>query len=269
MVYYNYLNRERREDRDMTTRSKSLLIGNSDRYYNLQLISSKPLEDKIKITRLNEDEIEKQMDELAAKTRRVPLKDEEAYILYQEKYTNDRLIDKIINHGGRVTYYTDTVVPLYVIKGLSMHTASEVVYSMRKKFTKREIENVMEAFKATEVKIDVPIVIPDMSPYDILFSLHSLKTNVDAIQLTFPPLHEKEMGERHNKYYELKDDGYYHMKSLYKFRFFKYIQTSLSTWAMHIHIICFSKEEYDGIDEYVQEDLDKRNPNRNRRKVDE
>lgn len=251
------------------SRKKSLLIGNSDRYYNLAMVSSKPLEDKVKVTRLNEDKIEEEMDVLKDKSKRIPLKDDKSYILYQEKYTNDRLIDKVINHGGSITYYTDTVVPVYVIKGLSMHTKSDVVYSMRKEFTKREIENVMEAFKATEVKIDVPIVIPDMSPYDILFSLHALKTNVDAIQLTFPPLHEREVAERHKKYYERKEDGLYHLKSVYKFRFFKYIQTSLSTWAMHIRIICFSKEEYEGLDEYVQEDLDRRNPNRNRGKEDD
>lgn len=251
------------------SRKKSLLIGNSDRYYNLRLTSSKPLENKIKITRLNEEAIEQEMDELAEKSRRIPLRDDKAYILYQEKYTNDRLIDKVIQHGGSVTYYTDTIVPLYVIKGLSMHVESEVVYSMRKEFTKREIANVMEAFKATEVKIDVPIVLPDMSPYDILFALHALKTNVDAIQLTFPPLHEEEMQERHKKYYEKKEDGLYHLGSIYKFRFFKYIQTSLSTWAMHINILCFSKEEYEGLNKHVQKDLDKRNPNRNRGKEDD
>lgn len=258
-----YKQKEGRVGKAMT-RKKSLLIGNSDRYYNLRLTSSKPLEDKIKITKLNEEEIEEDMDVLANRSRRIPLKDNKAYILYQEKFTNDRLIDKVINHGGKVTYYTDTVAPVYVIKGLSMRTSSEVIYSMRKQFTKREVENVMEAFKATEVKIDVPIVVPDMSPYDILFALHTLKTNVDAIQLSFPPLHEEEIQERHKKYYTKKGDGLYHLGSLYKFRFFKYIQTSLSTWAMHIHIICFTQEEYEGINKYVQKDLDKRNPNRNK-----
>lgn len=250
-------------------RKKSLLIGNSDRYYNLDLVSSKALEDKIKVTRLNEAEIEKDMDALASKSKRIPLRDKKAYILYQEKYTNDRLIEKIINHGGRVTYYTDTVVPLYVIKALSMNTSSEVVYSMRKEFSTREVNNVMEAFKATEVKIDVPVVVPDTSPYDILFSLHKLKTNVDAIQLTYPPLHEQESQERHLDYYNKGEDGYYHLRNLIKFRYFKHLQTSLSTWAMHIHIICFSKEEYDGIDEHVQKDLDKRNPNRNEKDEEE
>lgn len=244
------------------TRKKSLLIGNSDRYYNLQLVPSTPLEEKIKITRLNEKQVEEEMDELSRKSKRIPRRNDKSYIMYQEKYTNDRLIEKVIKHGGSISYYTDTLIPHYVIKGMSMNNRSEAIYSMRKQFSKREISNVIETFKACEVKVDVPVIIPDISPYDILFSLHDLKTNVDAIHLTFPPLRESEIGERHLKYYSKKEDGLYHLSSYYKYRYFKYIQTSLSIWAIHIHIICFSQEEYEGIDKYVQKDLDRRNPNR-------
>lgn len=250
----------------MSRYKKRLNIQNSNRKYNLNLIHVNDIIDKVKVTRLNEDEIEEEMDKLEAESKRIPKRDDNSYIMYQEKYTNDKLIDKVINHSGGVSYYTRTVVPYYVIKSLSMHPNSEVIYSMRKKFEPREIENVETAFMATEVVIDVPIVIPDMSPYDILFSLHDLKTNVDFIQMSFPPLREEEIAERHKAYYTKKDDGLYHLDAKPKFDYFKYVQTSLSTWAMNLQIISRSEEEYEELDVHIQRDKDIRNPNRKKKK---
>lgn len=245
-----------------TARKKRLNIGNTDRYFNIQLVKREDIGKKIKVTRLNEEEIEKNMDLLAARSHRMKVKDNNEYLIYQETYTNDKLIQKIINHGGRVSYYTDSIVPYYVLEQLSRNLKSEVIYSLRPSFTSREIENIELSAMATPVTLDIPIVLPDMSPYDLLFILHPLKTNVDSAQISFPPLQKSEMKKRHYKYYHRVND-HYEMKPKYKYAFFKYVQTSLSIWKMNIFLVCDSDEDYDAVNAFVQEEITKRTSNRN------
>lgn len=238
-------------------REKRLNILNTNRHFNINLMRSKDIEDKIKIHRLNEKDIESDMDALQQKSRHISLRDAKEYIIYQEKYTNDRLIRKVISHGGGVTYYTDSVVPYYVLKQLANHTNSEVVYSIKKEFTDREKENIELSFMATKVIIDCPMVIPDMSPYDLLFALHDLKTNVDKVQLSFPPL--TEIAERHKEYYEERD-GKYHVKPNYKYSFFKYIQHSLSLWKMNIWLVSSDEKDHVELDRIITKARNKRSP---------
>lgn len=207
---------------------------------------------KIKVTRLNEEQIEKEMDELARKTRHIPLRDENEYLIYQDKYSNDRITQKIMNHGGRVSYYTTSIVPYYIVKQLSMNLESEVIYLVRKDFTDQEVENIEMSNMATRVILDCPLVVPDMSPYDLLFAVHDLKGNVDQIQISFPSL--TEIAPRHEQYYEQYEDGKYYLKSMYKFRYFKYIQNSLSIWKMNIFILADSEEDYESLWKYIEKD---------------
>lgn len=242
-------------------RKKRLTVYNTDRYFNINLMLREELESKVKVTKLNETDIEKQMDELELKSNRLKVKDDKEYLVYQESYSNDTLLNKLMNHAGSLTYYTDTTVPYYVIKGLANNVTSEAVFSSREDFTYDEIDNVALTSSATSVIVDVPVVIPDISPYDILFMLHPLKNHVDKVQLSFPRLRPNEMSERHKKYYHKVGD-FYEVKPKIKYKYFKHIQTSLSIWKMNIYIVCDSKDDYQTLDKMVQRDLDKRNPNR-------
>ncbi|QPW37239.1 hypothetical protein GMNKNHGO_00017 [Enterococcus phage vB_Efa29212_3e] len=249
-------------------RVKRLNIYNTDRYFNINLMKKEDIARKIKVNRLNEEEIEREMDELASNPLKTPIgymdrTNEKSYILYQEKYTNDRLIQKLFKHAGSVSYYTDTIVPYYIIEQISKNLTSEVIYPTKNSYENREIENVQLAFTACPVTIDCPVVLPDVSPYDVLFALHPLKTNVDKIQISFPCLTEEEFDTRHEEYYH-KVGSHYEVKSEYKYKFFKYVQTSLSIWAMNIWLVCDSDEDYNKIDRYIQKEKIKRNANRER-----
>lgn len=244
-------------------RIKRLNIYNTDRYFNINLMKRSDITKKIKVTRLNEKEIEKEMDSLAEQSRRMPKRNDKAYILYQEKYTNDTLMHKLFKHGGSVTYYTDTIVPYYVLKELARNLTSEVVYPTKAHYENREIENVQLSFTACPVTIDCPVVVPDISPYDILFAVHPLKTNVDKIQISFPWLTETEIQDRHRKYYHKVAD-HYELLPKYKYEYFKYVQTSLSIWAMNIWLVCDSDQDYASVDTYVQAEKLKRSANRER-----
>ena len=246
-------------------RVKRLLIQNSDRYYNVNLMKRSDIEEKIKVTRLNEQAIEEDMDILAARSIRYPAKDQNNYIIYQEKYTNDNLITKMMKHAGGISYYTDSIVPYYILQELSSNLNSECIYSLRPNFSVKEIENIDLAYMATRVIIDCPIVIPDMSPYDLLFILHDLKTNVDNVQLSFPSLTEAEFKPRHKEYYH-KVGNLYEVKPNYKFSFFKHVQTSLSIWKMNLFLISNGDEDYNALNELIEQDLRKRNNNSNRKK---
>ena len=135
--------------------------------------------------------------------------------------------------------------------------------SQIKRLENREIENIQLAFTACPVTIDCPVVIPDVSPYDVLFALHPLKTSVDKVQISFPWLSESEISDRHRRYYHKVGD-HYEVKAKYKYQFFKYVQTSLSIWAMNIWIVCDSDEDFANVDYYVQKEKNKRNVNRER-----
>lgn len=243
-----------------TTRQKRLNINNTDRHYNINLMQAKEIENKVMVTRLNEKEIEENMDSLAKRSRRFPVRDTLEYIIFQERYTNDRLIKKLIQHGGSITYYTNTILPYYVLTQLSMNLSSEVVYSMRKEFTDKEQENIELSYMATKVIIDLPVVIPDINPYDVLMSLEKLKTNVDNVQLSYPPLHKSEIADRHKEYYEQKGDFFY-VKPHYKYDYFKYIQTSLSIWKMNIWLVCDNDLDFIAVDRFVQKERDRRSIN--------
>lgn len=240
-------------------RTKRLNIGNTDRMFNINLMRESDIEEKIKVTRLNEKEIEENMDVLEKRSRKLPLKDSNEYLVYQEKYTNDRLLNKLFSHGGMITYYTNTIIPYYVLQKLSMNLNSEVVYSIRKPFSDEEQENIELSYMATRVIIDIPVVIPDMNPYDILFTLEKLKTNVDSVQISFPRIHKSNIKEHHKEYYEKSGDFYY-AKPNYKYMYFKYVQTSLSIWKMNIYLVANDDDDYKALEKLVNKEVIRRNP---------
>lgn len=240
-------------------RAKRLNILNTDRHLNVNLMKREDIENKVKVHRLNEEEIEQEMDELHKKSRRYPIRNNKEYLIYQEKYTNDTLIAKIIQHGGGVSYYTNTILPYQVLTQLSRNLNSEVIYSIRKPFTDKEQENIELSYMGTKVIIDCPVVIPDTNPYDLLFCLEKIKTNVDKVQLSFPPLRETEIAERHKEYYEKIGDLYY-VKASYKYKYFQHVQTSLSLWKMNIWLVTNTPKEHKELTEIIDKVKEKRSP---------
>lgn len=215
-------------------KNKTLTIYNSDRYFNIDMKDKDKINEHIKVTRLNEDDIEESMDTLIEKSSRYKIKDSKSYMLFNERYNNDRLIEKVCNHGGEVAYYTETVVPYYVLKQLSNSNTSSVIYKMRESFTDKEIDNISLSFMGTKVIIDISVVLPQVNPYDIIRNLHPLKTNVDEVHLSFPRL--KELEESQEKYYFYDGEGY-ELKAKYKVDFAERVRVSLSVWKMYIYIL--------------------------------
>ncbi|UVT34910.1 hypothetical protein [Staphylococcus phage vB_SauM-V1SA20] len=181
------------------------------------------------------------MDNLANKSTRYILRDDKHYMLFNEKYNNDKLIEKICKHGGQVTYYTDSVVPYYVLKDLSAHPKSSVVYRMRSKFNNKEMDNIALSFMGTKVIIDISVVFPYVNPYDIIRSLYDVKTNVDEVHLSFPRI--SSIDAKQGKYYTYDKEAY-KLKPRYTLDFADKLRVSLSVWKMYIYILA-SKENKD------------------------
>jgi len=235
------------------TRKKSLNIHNTDRLFNLNLTTKQDEANFIKVTRINEKAIEREMDQLKAKSTRFKKRNKKHYLLYKERYGNDTIQDKVFDHGGHIYYYTTDRVPVPIINKLAAVPQSEVVYFCKKEHTLEDVRNVQLVSMATKVSIDVPIVLPDINIYDYLFSLYPLRYHVDKVKISFPALSEKEIQDRHKPYYVFYN-GMYHLKSKYKYLCFQYLQEPLSTWKMNIWLICDSKRDMAMVEEMVIKD---------------
>lgn len=234
-------------------RQKVLNIHNTDRMFNCNLTTIQAESNLTKVTRLNEKEIEQEMDKLKAESGRFNKRNNKSYLLFKERYPNDTLQEKIFNHGGYIYYYTDNRVPIPVINQLASVPQSEIVYKCKKDHTIEDVINVQLASMATKVSIDVPIVLPDINIYDYLFSLYPLRYHVDKVRISFPALREDEIQERHREFYVFYN-GMYHLKSKYKYDCFRYLQEPLSTWKMNIWLICDSKKDKKMIEDMVIRD---------------
>jgi len=235
------------------TRKKSLNIHNTDRMFNLNLTTKQEQASFTKVTRLNERLIEREMDELKRKSTRFNKRNRKSYLLYKERYSNDTVQDKIMNHGGYIYYYTTDRVPVPVINQLANVPQSEVIYFCKKDYTAEDVRNVQLVSMATKVAIDVPIVLPDINVYDYLFSLYPLRYHVDKVNISFPALSEKEIQDRHKEFY-IFYNGMYHLKAKYKYQCFQYLQEPLSTWKMNIWLICDSKRDLQMVESMVVRD---------------
>lgn len=235
------------------SRKRFLNIYNSDRSRNTNLTTTEEVSKSIKVTRLNEGEIEKEMDELAKASDIIAVRDEKKYLIYKQKYGNDTVNHKVIKHGGFIQYYSDGRVPLPIINDLAQVPQSEIIYACKKEHPKEDVDNVYLASMATSVVVDVPVVLPDINIYDYLFSLHPLRYHVDKVRLSFPPLQETELSSRHKKYYYLHN-GKYYMKAKYKYQCFCHLQEPLSTWKMNLWIVCDDQLDREKVHNLIEKD---------------
>lgn len=234
-------------------RQKVLNIHNTDRMFNLNLTTKQDEATFIKVTRINEKEIEREMDNLKKESARFNRRNKKHYMLYKQRYADDTVQDKVFNHGGYVYYYTTDRVPVPVINKLASVPQSEVIYFCKKHHTLEDVQNVQLASMATKVSIDVPIVLPDINVYDYLFSLYPLRYHVDKVKISFPALRENEIQDRHRPFY-IFYNGMYHLKSKYKYDCFRFLQEPLSTWKMNIWLVCDSKKDKKMIEDMVVRD---------------
>lgn len=248
-----------------TGRKKSLTIHNTDRYVNIKLLEKYKIDQSTKVTSLNKKEIEKKLLKLKKKSRRLPLKDDENYILYDETYMDDGFAELIMQHSGGISYYTESTVPYYIIEHLASKSDSQAIYAIKKEYSNKEVDNIELASMATETVIDLPVVLPYTNPYDVMFSLHPLKVHVDKVHLSFPPLRESELMECSKDFYELKEDELYHADVASRFEFVRYIRESLSIWKMNIYLICEDKDSYLESHMILDDIMNKRNPNRKKK----
>lgn len=247
---------------------KTLTIGNTDRYFNLHVMYKDDIKEYIKVTRKNENRIEREIDSLISRSSRYNLKTDEKYLIFNEKYNNDRLIDKLTRHAQSLRFYTDKVAPYYVIKGLANNNQSSIVYQLHKAYTNKELENIELAYMATKVIIDVPIVIPDINPYEVLDSLSSLATNVDEVHISFPRLGKNEIKKRHKKYYEF-DGKKWELRPEEKLKYVEYLRNSLSIWKMYMYVIANTKEDFKTFTDYIDKTNKKRQTANKRNKIKE
>lgn len=237
-------------------KNKTLTIGNTDRYFNLHVEPRETIDNYVKVTRVNENRIEREMNKLERESTRYSLKDNVKYILYNEKYNNDRLINKLFEHGHEIRFYTNSTVPYYIVKGLAKHDNSSVVYRLHSELSKKEIENVALSFMATTVIIDVPVVIPHTNPYKVLDSLSYLKTNVDQVHVSFPRLNS--ITKKQEPYYEF-DGEKYRVKPTEQVKYVEYLRPSLSIWRMYLYMITSTPQEHELVTELVEKIRSKRN----------
>jgi len=234
-------------------RKRHLNVLNTDRIYNLNLTTKQQQANFTKVTRINEKQIEKEMDQLKAKSTRFNRRNKKAYLIYKERYGNDTVQDKIFDHGGYIYYYTTDRVPIPVISKLAATPQSEVIYFCKKEYKLEDVKNIQLASMATKVTIDVPIVLPDINVYDYLFSLYPLRYHVDKVNISFPALKESEFQDRHKEFYVFYN-GMYHLKAKYKYQCFQYLQEPLSTWKMNIWLICDSAKDLHMVEDMVIRD---------------
>lgn len=230
-------------------KNKTLTIYNSDRYFNIHTKTKEEFSEYIKVTRLNEDAIEEEMDELEKKSRRYKIKTDKKYMLFNEHYNNDRLIEKICNHSSGVIYYTDTVLPYYVFKQLSSNKNATVVYQMKEYFTDKQIDNISLSYMGVKVVIDVAITFPYVNPYLVVKGLYSLKMSVDEVHLSFPRL--KEVNKEQEKFYYFDGEGY-DVKPEYKYDFTTKIKLPLSVWKMYLYIITNTEKDFENVNDIIK-----------------
>lgn len=223
---------------------KTLNINNSSRLFNLNLILLNDLKDFTVVSPFNEQKITGIMNKLDKESSRFNHRDEAHYLVYHSKVDDDDLVDKLFDHAGEVSYYTEGLVPYHVMKKMAQCPVSEAIFSLRKSYSDQEVRNIQMTASATQTAIDMSVVLPDLNPYDCLFSLFDLRYNVDKIRLTFPPLTSQEMSPSKNEYYTYNsEDQLFHMKTRYKWDFYKVVKESLSKWKMNIWFVCESEDE--------------------------
>jgi len=237
-------------------RKKSLLVYNSDRKFNYNLLHENKVKQKIRVDTSNYDEVKEEMDKLRKMSKRYPIRNDKEYIIYNDSIVVDSILEDLCTYGYSVAYYTDSTVPYWAIKLLSNNKHNEIIYKLKDHYEPKEIENLELASMGVTTIVDAPIEIPNINPNKLLLSLHDLKVNLDKVQFNFVPL--ASIGEENKKYYTYSEKKeLYYCKPKYQYQYIEFIRESLSYWKQNIYIIC-DDIEYHWWNNKIEEEKSKR-----------
>lgn len=220
---------------------QALNINNSYRSLNLNTrLAYSQVQKVIQVTRLNEVEL---LDQIKNGT----LDKEARYILYH--FHNgigelDTLNTQLMELGVPISYYTNDVAPLHVLKGLANNSRGEVVYQLQKEFTPEQVKNVHTASQLCRTTVDCPIIYPDIESKSILFSMWDLRYLIDRIDLSFPALNTKQLRKQETKFYTLSPkDKLFHLNQEARLGYYIDLHEILARWKIQLWFICNTKEE--------------------------
>lgn len=243
----------------MTSRQKKLTVGNTDRHFNLNLLLES--EYRGRATPVNKDsfkEIQRDMNELRAQSRRLPVMDDNLYEITYTTDMDDGLFTDLCNHGGGIKFRTSTVAPYYVIQQLANNPDSEIIYTRIESIDSKRRQNVELAFMATKTSVEVDITLPMEGPWDLVFDLEPLKLTLDNLYLRFPIITDRrDIPKGFIHMYEKLPEGY-RLLPEYRYKYFKHIQTSLSIWKVNIYLICEDTDVLQELEELKKLDRPKK-----------
>ena len=244
-------------------RKKHLTIYNTDKYYNLNLTMAKNERNFIPVNILTEKKIKAYFESTSPMEI---LKNPAVFSYTQDTFLDNDLVLTMINKGAIVMYKTfngrrghSGIVPDEILDALANSNRGGVMFGMEPDPHRDYIDSVAKAHEATMVYIDCPVIVPDISPERVLVSLEPLATNVDEVQIDFPPLH---MDKKHQElrdwekpyYYITSKDHLWHVYPKHEFKFFLGLKNSLSAWGMQINMVMHDEEEKKAIEELAKAD---------------
>lgn len=221
---------------------KSLNIDNTFRNdnYNTNL-KHELLEEIVKVTRVTEEEVVKQLEEHDTKNKR--------YIMFAGHHENDTLNKQLFDAYVPISYYSDTVIPYQDLIGLQGNKQGEAVYNISPKFTKKQLKNIDLASSLCRTVVNTPVVYPDISPKKLVFSLSDVRYILNRVDLDFVTLTKAEVqGTNREPYYEKLDDNLYHLKAEVRMGYYLYMHEYLARWVIHLNLLCETPEYKNTLD---------------------
>lgn len=221
------------------TRTKRLLINNADRFYNLNLIHEKQLNDLIKVNPSTIKQVKQQLKELKTNLgENDPLglhkHNTDDYLVFDFHDNRNNIIDEIIRYGDFLYFYTNQIVQDNLISKFAKANHREIVFDYDSVLTNQAyVDNIKLCHMACSTSMYIDFN-PLNNPYDLLFKLYNFKYNIDRLYFHFKELDEVPYNKK--KYFN-NHNGKYVLKAKYKFLIYKAIKVSISIWSMNLYII--------------------------------
>lgn len=217
--------------------NKRVIVGNSQKVFNLKLEHISERESYIEVMRDNSNKIKQDLKKIEAESEDFPIRDDNKYLLYQTPDMDAGLAQLIFKYGGEVIFYSNTVAPDYIIELLAenRYTAS-VMYSLFSPLSYERALGISKTSTAGKTTVDTYLN-KSMTPFDIMTSLVKARYSVDTLYLDF-------------------EDSEYTPEQ--KYAFFNELRDAMSAWRTVIVMIYRTEEEYDIIHALGEKDKNKR-----------
>ena len=239
-------------------RKKTLNINNTDNYYNLTLESVEEQSHRMVILPDDAKKIHTALGVLRNSEEWLNVEKRPTFIYIPRSIPDifESGIVDIMEMGVDVTYLTRFPVSDKVLDTFAKLDLGKIVYQLGQYPSKPLITNVIKAYEATRVSIDMPVILPNITPYDVIKAMSPFGTSVDNLEIDFPPLHEKEITPFNKSYYYmgLTKNPLWHCYPKSQFDFIKSLQRSMSAWGIHIVLTYHSEGEKKSIEELVAGD---------------